>query len=107
MLRAACRSVALSVSRAALIDRRKLRVTYADAEGRASDRTIRPLGVFFWGKSWTLAAWCERRRDFRNFRLDRMVAVRPVGKPFRDEPGKTLADMLAQYGPDAVKTIDG
>ncbi len=98
---------ALSVSRAALIDRRKLRVTYADAEGRASDRTIRPLGVFFWGKSWTLAAWCERRRDFRNFRLDRMAAVRPVGKPFRDEPGKTLADMLAQYGPDAVKTIDG
>ena len=97
---------ALSVSRAALVDRRKLRITYADASERASARTIRPLGVFFWGKTWTLAAWCELRKDFRNFRLDRVSAVKPVGKPFRDEPGKTLADMLAQYGPEAVKVID-
>lgn len=97
---------ALSIARAALVERRKLHMAYADADGRASARTIRPLGVFFWGKTWTLAAWCEMRKDFRNFRLDRMRDARPIGRPFVDEPGKTLADMLSQYGPDAVKTID-
>ena len=43
----------------------------------------------FWGKVFTLAAWCELRKDFRSFRLDRMREPE-VGAVFRDEPGKTL-----------------
>ncbi len=97
---------AFTVARRALIDQRRLSISYADAAGAESSRTIRPLGVFFWGKTWTLAAWCELRADFRNFRLDRVSSARPIGKPFRDEPGKTLRDMLAKYGPDAVKLLD-
>lgn len=97
---------AFSIARQALIDQRKLTINYADAAGAASARTIRPLGVFFWGRTWTLAAWCELRTDFRNFRLDRVTSAKPIGKPFRDEPGKTLRDMLTKYGPDAVKLLD-
>lgn len=97
---------AFSLARQALIDRRRLSVSYADASGAESRRTLRPLGVFFWGKTWTLAAWCELRHDFRNFRLDRVTSAQTIGKPFRDEPGKTLRDMLAKYGPDAVRMLD-
>ena len=97
---------AFSLARQALIDRRRLSVSYADASGAESRRTLRPLGVFFWGKTWTLAAWCELRNDFRNFRLDRVTSAQTIGKPFRDEPGKTLRDMLAKYGPDAVRMLD-
>jgi biotin operon repressor len=32
--------------------------------GRASDRVVRPLGLWFWGKVWTLVAWCELARRF-------------------------------------------
>src|SRR5262245_57428347 len=63
---------ALNVAREALIARRKLQLSYANATGVGSERTVRPLGVFFWGRTWTLAAWCELRSDFRNFRLDRV-----------------------------------
>ncbi|RYF52576.1 MAG: WYL domain-containing protein, partial [Comamonadaceae bacterium] len=48
---------------------------------------------FYWGKVWTLAAWCEHRNDFRSFRVDRVTAVRPLEERFRDEPGRTLADL--------------
>ena len=44
---------------------RRLAIAYAREDGDASDRTIRPLGLYFWGKVWTLAAWCELRDDFR------------------------------------------
>jgi len=66
---------------------------------------VRPLGVFFWGRTWTLAAWCEMRTDFRNFRLDRIRDATLLDR-FEDEPGRTLKDLLGRYGPEAVKLLD-
>src|SRR3990167_171363 len=60
---------------------------------QSAERTLRPLGCFYWGKVWTLAAWCEQRNDFRSFRVDRVTAVRRLEERFRDEPGRTLADL--------------
>lgn len=97
---------ALSIAREALISRRKMRFTYNTGVGDASERTVRPLGVFFWGRTWTIAAWCELRNDFRNFRLDRASATSLLDESFIDEPGKTLRDLLTRYGPDAVKLLD-
>ena len=67
---------------------------------------MRPLGIFFWGRTWTLAAWCELRTDFRNFRLDRVTDASALDDKFADEPGRTLRDMLAQYGPEVVRLLD-
>jgi predicted DNA-binding transcriptional regulator YafY len=74
--------------------RRKLRLHYQDLQGAASERTVRPLGCFFWDAVWTLAAWCELRQDFRNFRVDRIARIDVLDEAFRDEPGRTLADLL-------------
>jgi predicted DNA-binding transcriptional regulator YafY len=98
---------ALTLAREALIARRKLELSYATADGAATKRTVRPLGIFFWGRTWTLAGWCELRQDFRNFRLDRVAASTMLDEAFEEEAGRTLRDMLARYGPDAVRLIDG
>jgi predicted DNA-binding transcriptional regulator YafY len=45
------------------------------------------------------------RTGFRNFRLDRISAA-TLGDRFQEEPGRTLRDMLQQYGPAAVKLLD-
>jgi predicted DNA-binding transcriptional regulator YafY len=86
----------LQILREAVEARQKLRLSYRDVSGDASERTVRPLGCFYWGKVWTLSTWCELRNDFRGFRLDRMDAVDVLPERFRDEAGKTLADMLRQ-----------
>ena len=88
----------LNTLRRAVLDRRKLRLRYADEAGRTSERVVRPLGCFFWGAVWTLAAWCELRQDFRSFRLDRMQAAEALDERFRDEAGRTLADLLRAVG---------
>ena len=53
---------------------------------------MRPLGLWFWGKVWTLVAWCEMRGDFRAFRIDRIAIGRAAGRNFKPERGKQLAD---------------
>ncbi|MBI2768339.1 MAG: YafY family transcriptional regulator [Burkholderiales bacterium] len=73
--------------------RNKVFIQYRDLSEKASERTLRPLGCFYWGKVWTLAAWCEHREDFRSFRVDRVTYVRRLDEQFRDEPGRTLADL--------------
>ena len=69
-------------------------LAYRDANDKPSHRQVRPLGVFYWGKVWTLAAWCEARRDFRSFRVDRIDKLKVSEAHFKDEAGKTLADLL-------------
>lgn len=67
---------------------------YRDGRGAASRRRVRPLGIFFWGDTWSVAAWCELRQDFRNFRLDRIAGLRRLEERFPDESGKRLEDFL-------------
>jgi predicted DNA-binding transcriptional regulator YafY len=85
----------LEVLRQAADARRKLRIDYLDLNQRRTlRRVLRPLGCFYWSATWTLAAWCELRQDFRSFRVDRIEAVQLLDERFRDEAGKTLADLF-------------
>ena len=77
---------------AAIDARLPLIMQYRRQDGAASDRTVRPLGLWFWGKVWTLISWCELRQDFRMFRLDRIVDIREGDTPFKPERGRTLKD---------------
>jgi predicted DNA-binding transcriptional regulator YafY len=86
----------LQTLREAVQERRKLFLNYLDLSEKRTERTVRPLGCFYWGKVWTLAAWCEIRNDFRTFRVDRVTYVRRLEDRFRDEPGRTLADLARQ-----------
>lgn len=90
-------NAALGPLREAIRDRRKVRFGYRDRGGAATERTVRPLGLFYWGSAWSLGAWCETRRDFRNFRLDRMTDLDPLGEKFEPAPGQTLADFFRRY----------
>ncbi|MCV2890603.1 helix-turn-helix transcriptional regulator [Ruegeria aquimaris] len=78
--------------RAAIKARQKLRLSYRRIDGELTDRVVRPLHMEYWGRVWTLTAWCELRAGFRVFRIDLIEAVAPLPELFRDEPGKTLAD---------------
>lgn len=90
--------------RLALREQRKIQISYRDAQGQASERRLRPLGIYFWGQSWTLAAWCEWRNDFRHFRLDRMQSWSLCDEHFNDEPGKSLADFIERVSTENEST---
>ncbi|MCB9730055.1 MAG: WYL domain-containing protein [Deltaproteobacteria bacterium] len=57
----------------------RLYLHYVRADGDRRQRIVWPLGLFFWGRHWTLGAWCEIREDYRSFRLDRFVSAEDIG----------------------------
>lgn len=84
----------------------RLAIDYRDDKGASTERTLRPLGLWFWGSVWTLVAWCELREAFRMFRLDRILDARNLGT-FIPKPDQTLEhfyktefDRRQSSGPD-------
>ncbi len=75
---------------AAATDRKFIEFGYTREDGQESHRRVRPLGLYFWGGVWTLASWCEMRKDFRNFRVDRMTELRALEQQFPVDPKKSL-----------------
>lgn len=79
---------------------RKVAFDYTKPDQTKSHRTVRPLTLVFWGSRWTLGAWCELRKDFRTFRIDRMNTIEISPDGFKQEPGKSLADFLRRVETD-------
>jgi predicted DNA-binding transcriptional regulator YafY len=84
----------LDVLHEASIDRHVLSFGYTREDGEASQRNVRPLALYFWSSVWTLAAWCELRKDFRTFRIDRMQDVEVLTREFVQKKGQRLEDYL-------------
>lgn len=78
--------------RAAIKAKQKLQITYNSKEDRITSRTVRPLQMEYWGRIWTLTAWCEMRNAFRVFRLDLIQSAAAKPEMFVDEIGKRLSD---------------
>jgi predicted DNA-binding transcriptional regulator YafY len=89
----------IDLCQSAVEARRVLELSYADVESRETRRSVRPLGLWYWGKVWTLVGWCELRTDFRVFRIDRIVSAGPTGMSFKPERGKMLADFYRDFRP--------
>ena len=49
------------------------------------------------GKSWSVAGYCELRKDFRNFSAERVSALEVLEENFEHVPGRTLRDLFAHY----------
>jgi predicted DNA-binding transcriptional regulator YafY len=58
--------------RAAIRGQAKIRLTYRDENERETRRTVWPVAIAYYETVRLLAAWCELRGDFRNFRTDRV-----------------------------------
>jgi predicted DNA-binding transcriptional regulator YafY len=86
----------LDVLHEACIDRRVLAFGYTREDGQCSEREVRPLALYFWSGVWTLAAWCELRKDFRVFRIDRMQDLHVLQREFVQKKGQRLEDYLRQ-----------
>ena len=82
----------MPILRAAIRARQKLRLTYTARDGAVTSRVVRPMHMEYWGRVWTLTAWCELRDNHRVFRVDLIETADALPELFADEPGKTLAD---------------
>ena len=79
--------------REAIRARQKLRLSMPTLD--PTSRVVRPLWLDYWGRVWTLTAWCETTASFADLRVDLVEEVAALPQLFVDEPGRTLADYRA------------
>lgn len=76
--------------------RSKVELRYLDAKGNESARVVWPLAVFFGGDTWNALCWCELRRDFRSFRLERIRRMETLPEQYPDVEGRRVEDYFRQ-----------
>ncbi len=82
---------------AAAQSERKLSLVYRDKTGSGSSRVIWPLLLDEWRKPEVIVAWCESRRDFRVFRVDRIQSLELVSGEGQDRYPIRRQLLIAQW----------
>ncbi|KXI29366.1 helix-turn-helix transcriptional regulator [Paraglaciecola hydrolytica] len=81
--------------RAAIKGKRQIEITYQSLEDKQSRRELWPLGLVFWGRVWTLVAWCQLRQDYRVFRIDRIQQLSQQEVKFQTSKTLSLPHYIA------------
>lgn len=55
---------------------------YKNNNSEVSKRDIEPIGLIFYAFSWHLIAWCQMRKDYRDFKVSRILKLRNTEWPF-------------------------
>jgi len=82
--------------REAIKERRTLFLHYRREDGVASERQVEPLGLAYWGRVWTMVAWCRLRDTYRSFRIDRIQLLASGGETFTLSDEKNIQHFLSQ-----------
>ncbi|GAB3483490.1 helix-turn-helix transcriptional regulator [Marinomonas epiphytica] len=80
--------------REAINKKQMIFIEYQSLKAVASQRELRPLGLFFWGKVWTLAAYCELRQNYRTFRVDKIQTCCLLDNHFVEDTRISFRDFL-------------
>ena len=86
------RGVDLADVRAAIRDSRKLHISYADEQGRRTNRTIWPIAMAYYVDVTLVGAWCELRNGYRNFRVERIQSSTVLDEQFDQDDGRLFRE---------------
>ena len=100
----------LPALRQAIRHEHALWLDYRDEAGRATRRRVWPFAMAFFDHARLIAAWCELRQDFRNFRADRVVTLEGTGERYPQRRHVLLRQWRErhplQHGPADALTAD-
>lgn len=91
------KAVDMSDIRQAIRDERKLRINYTNGDGISSERIILPIAIAYHSEVIVLAAWCELRDGFRNFRPDRFSGYAILPDTFVGRGDELRAEWIKGY----------
>lgn len=88
----------------ACLRRNPVRFTYCSPSGD-SLRVVEPARLVFRWSSWYLYGWCRERRDWRMFKLTRMLDVQVLEETFPACPVPSPINPPQRVYPDALQAV--
>jgi predicted DNA-binding transcriptional regulator YafY len=80
------KGIDLAALRGAIRDNRKMRIAYVDESDRRTRRTIWPIAMAYYVDVTVIGAWCELRKDYRHFRVERVTSSAVLDEHFVSDP---------------------
>jgi predicted DNA-binding transcriptional regulator YafY len=77
----------------------KIALVYRDKNGALSERIVWPVAIAYFDAARVLVAWCERREDFRDFRVDRIIEAKFLDERFPGRPADLRRRWMASFTP--------
>ncbi len=90
-------SIYMPALRQAMRDEYIVKISYIDQYDRQSQRRLLPLSIIYMENALMLAGWCELRRDFRAFRIDRITDLNVLDESFRPRRVPLMRDCAAHF----------
>lgn len=94
----------LSVLQQAIARQQLLTFDYQNASQTHSQREVEAAGLVFYLGRWHLIAWCRLRRDFRDFRTDRIYNLQLKTEQFQAKSDFNAKEFLQSGTPAAQLT---
>jgi predicted DNA-binding transcriptional regulator YafY len=91
----------MSVLRMAMRNASVMTLDYEALSGEQTLRRVKPVALLFFPNAHLLAAYCLLRRDFRNFRIDKITSCSDTGESFGAEKPRLIRDYHAHTAAEA------
>ena len=69
----------------AIANKTIIEIDYKNNKEEVSKRKAEPIGLIFYAFNWHIIAWCHARKDYRDFRVSRILKLADTGYPFKKE----------------------
>ena len=66
----------------AITEQTQVKITYVSLKDESLERVIEPIGLVFYAFSWHLIGYCQLRKDYRDFKVERIQQLKTTGRPF-------------------------
>ena len=78
----------------AISSQKILEIGYTNKQEEVSIRKMEPIGLVFYALSWHLIGWCHNKKDYRDFRVSRILRLQCTNEPFTIQKHIPLDDYM-------------
>jgi predicted DNA-binding transcriptional regulator YafY len=87
----------LTALRQAIVDKKVVNLEYySNYKEETTVRDAEPIGLFYYAQTWHFIGWCRLRKDYRDFRMDRIRKLVLKDEKFDNKLHPSLAEYIQQ-----------
>ncbi|MDB5256011.1 MAG: YafY family transcriptional regulator [Chitinophagaceae bacterium] len=84
----------LSILQEALSSKLIIEIEYKNNKAESSLRKAEPIGLVFYAFAWHVIGWCHLRKEYRDFKVARIVTIRLTDIPFTKAKHMLLSEYM-------------
>jgi predicted DNA-binding transcriptional regulator YafY len=84
----------LSLLQHAISSQTVMEIDYKNGKSEISHRQVEPIGLVFYAFAWHIIAWCHNRKEYRDFKVVRILKIRNTELPFTKTDHIDLNDYM-------------